>query len=86
VQGVLFRDFTRRLGRKLGLVGTVENLPDGTVKVVAEGEEAMLNKIVERLHNGPPLAKVTDIKIEWQEASGAFPNFKIIYRGFFDRF
>ena len=37
VQMVMYRDFTARFARRLGLVGEVKNLSDGTVRVIAEG-------------------------------------------------
>lgn len=86
VQGVLFRDFTHRTARKLGLVGTVENLPDRNVKIVAEGEEAKLYDFLAKLKKGPLLSNVDDVKVEWCEATGAFKDFKIVYHGFLDHF
>ena len=42
VQGVMYRDFAARTAKKLSVVGEVENQKDGTVKVVAQGEEKNL--------------------------------------------
>ena len=42
VQLVMYRDFTRRKAKQLGIVGTVENLDNGNVYVIAEGEEKTL--------------------------------------------
>jgi acylphosphatase len=85
VQGVLFRDFTCRAGRKLALTGTVENIPDGTVKAVAEGEEAKLDEFLVHLKKGPLLSHVEDVKVEWSESTNIFKDFKIVYHGFLDR-
>jgi len=81
----LFRDFTKRNARKLNLKGTVENLSDGTVRVVAEGDENRLHELLEAMKKGPPLAKVEDVKVDWQEPTNKFSDFKIIYHGFLDR-
>ncbi len=86
VQGVLFRDFTFRNAKKISLTGTVENLSDGAVKVVAQGEEDKLNIFLEKLKKGSLLSKVEDIKIEWSEGRGEFKDFKIVYHGFLDHF
>jgi len=86
VQGVLFRDFTCRTARKLFLKGTVENLADGTVKVVAEGDEVKLNEFLLQLKKKHPLAKVADLIVEWREATNTFSDFKIVYHGFLDHF
>lgn len=86
VQGVLFRDFTQRTAKKLALTGTVENLRDGTVKAVAEGDEAKLYDFLAKLKKGPILSHVEDVKAEWSDATGAFKDFKIVYHGFLDHF
>ncbi len=86
VQGVLFRDFTCRLAKRLLLTGTVENLPDGKVKVIVEGDMVKLGGLLLQLQKGPILAKVKDMKVDWREPSNLFSNFKILYHGFLDHF
>lgn len=64
VQGVFFRDFTRRHARRLGLVGRVRNLSGGsTVEVVAEGPRAALEELLTRLREGPPGAVVVGVHL-----------------------
>jgi acylphosphatase len=70
VQGVGFRYTVRGIANRLGVPGGVENLPDGTVLLVAEGPEdrlqgLLLNIRVSRL--GPHIA---DERIEWGAAQG----------------
>lgn len=83
VQGVMFRDFVKRTAQKLGLTGTVENHPDGSVFVVAEGKEEQLKKFVPMLRKKPLIsrmvARVENIEETWSEATGAFPDFRILY-------
>lgn len=79
VQMVLFRDFAQRKARGLGIVGEVENLPDGTVRVRAEGEKESLERFITHLKRGPLLAKVADVKAEWSEPSGMYTKFLIRY-------
>ena len=79
VQMVLFRDFTRRYARKLGLVGFVRNENDGGVLVVAEGEEAPLKLLLAKIHRGPMFSRVEDLELSWQEAVGKFSDFVIDY-------
>ena len=76
---VLFRDSTRRQAKKLNLTGWVKNELDGTVKVTAEGEEKNLKQFIDWCYNGPMLARVDKIDINWQKAAGQFENFKIKY-------
>lgn len=65
VQGVGFRYGTLQIANQLGIVGTVQNLPDGTVKIIAEGSQLSLEKFIHRINAGPtPFAKVTDTQIK----------------------
>ena len=79
VQVVMFRDFTRRFAKKLGLSGFVRNETDGSVWVVAEGEEAALNLLLAKLNRGPIFARVEDVEIEWKSPGGRFKDFVIDY-------
>lgn len=83
VQGVMFRDFVKRNAQKLGLTGTVENRPDGSVHIVVEGVENQLKKFVPILHKKPLISRmvahIETIEEKWGEATGEFPNFKILY-------
>lgn len=79
VQMVMFRDFAQRKAKTLGLFGTVENLEDGSVQVVAQGDEDKLDKFIELLRTGPVFAKVKNIDIRWGETEKEFEDFKIIY-------
>jgi len=79
VQMVMFRDFTRRNAVKLALVGTVQNLDDGSVYVVSEGEEKNLRKLLKLLKKGPIFAKVKEVKEYWVEPIGGLSGFNIVY-------
>ncbi|MCR4330312.1 MAG: acylphosphatase [Patescibacteria group bacterium] len=79
VQLVMYRDFTKRNARRLGIVGTVQNMNDGSVRVVAEGEEDALRKFLTRLQKGSILARVGKVEEVWNEATGEFKTFEIIY-------
>ena len=58
VQGVGFRWFVRERARRLGLSGWVRNLPDGSVEVVAVGDDAQIELLKGELRRGPPGAVV----------------------------
>lgn len=58
MQGVFFRDSTRREAVRLGLTGYANNMPDGSVEVVACGTSLALDKLGEWLKSGPPMASV----------------------------
>lgn len=64
VQGVGFRWWTRDLAGRLGLTGTVRNLPDGSVEVCAQGDDAALAELRARLATGAPGAVVESVDEE----------------------
>lgn len=70
VQGVGFREFIRRNALDLGLSGTAENLDDGRVEVVAEGDREELELLLVRLQAGPVHAEVEDVEVIWGDAGG----------------
>ena len=77
VQGVGFRWFVERVADKLGLVGHVRNLYDGSVETYAEGNEDALNAFYKEIKIGPRSAHVTDVKVKWNEYTGDFKEFRI---------
>ena len=79
VQMVMYRDFTARSARKLGIVGTVRNCTDGSVFVVAEGEESALSQFLLLLRKGSVLASVEDVSASWSDATGEYTSFTITY-------
>ena len=64
VQGVGFREATVEQARSLGVMGWVRNGEDGTVLVHAEGSERALEQLAGFLHEGPSLARVSNVAIE----------------------
>jgi len=61
VQGVFFRDSTKKEALKLGLQGSAVNLSDGTVKVCLRGESEDIDLLERWLHKGPELATVDSV-------------------------
>ncbi|HBF42562.1 MAG TPA: acylphosphatase [Desulfobacteraceae bacterium] len=79
VQGVWFRDSTRREADRLGVFGWVKNRPDGAVEVLVEGSETHVEKLISWCRHGPSAAKVHwlhDCREEWQ---GEFKSFDIVF-------
>ena len=79
VQGVFYRDSTRKKALELGLVGTVKNLPDGTVQIVAEGSRESLEALAEWAKLGPPASNVSHLGLSYEKPSGQFDRFEITY-------
>ncbi|MGD8851201.1 MAG: acylphosphatase [Gammaproteobacteria bacterium] len=72
VQGVFFRASTRSEAQMLGVTGRAENLPDGSVEVLACGEPAAVDRLREWLWQGPLSARVDDV--ECRRVAAAAPS------------
>lgn len=70
VQGVWFRASTRDEAQHLGLAGFVENRPDGSVYLEAEGDDAAVAQLLAWLETGPPLARVDAVQVDEGEVQG----------------
>ncbi len=77
VHGVFFRQSTKELAQKLGLVGWVKNTADGTVEIMAGGEKNKLDQLIAWCRKGPPFAKVEKVKVEWKKNLEDFEDFSI---------
>lgn len=79
MQGVSFRAFTLRQAQAHRLTGWVQNLPDGRVEFVAEGDVFALEQFLQVCQKGPPLSQVTQVETHWEEALGDLQPFSIRY-------
>jgi acylphosphatase len=70
VQGVFFRDSTRREAERRGVAGWVTNRPDGAVEAVFEGLAADVDALVEFCRSGPGQAEVRDVEVADEEPEG----------------
>ena len=73
VQGVSFRVWTQAEARQLGLAGWVRNERDGSVSALLAGSDEAVATMIERLHAGPPGARVADVQVE-QAANSELPD------------
>jgi acylphosphatase len=78
VQGVYFRAAAQREARRLGLSGWVRNRPDGSVEILAEGEEQAIRELYGWAQKGPSAARVERVDTRWRSYSGDFADFRII--------
>jgi acylphosphatase len=79
VQGVFFRASTQEKARELAVSGWARNRWDGTVEVLAEGEESRVAELQRWCHEGPPGARVTRVLVEDEPYRGEFEGFTIRY-------
>jgi acylphosphatase len=77
VQGVFFRENTKRLADSLNVKGWVRNRDDGRVEAVFEGEEQDVKTMVEFCSRGPPRATVTNAEVKWTNYVGEFDTFEV---------
>jgi len=72
VQGVGYRFWAMKRARELGLGGFARNMPDGSVEVLLDGPEPLVNRMMELCERGPAWATVRTI--EELKAKGSFPE------------
>jgi acylphosphatase len=70
VQGVFFRDTTRRMADSRGVAGWVRNNPDGSVEAAFEGPADAVDAMVRYMHEGPRGAGVDKVDVFDEEAEG----------------
>ncbi len=79
VQGVGFRWFTERQARRIGVVGWVRNLRDGSVEIWAEGSERNLEALKETVSRGPSGSYVRSVESRPARATGRYYDFSITF-------
>lgn len=67
VQGVFYRGWSVETARSLGVRGWVRNRRDGSVEMLVQGDEAAVQRMIERCREGPPAARVTRVDVEASE-------------------
>ena len=78
VQGVYYRQNTLQKAQELGIFGWVRNLSDGRVESVMEGSKVNIDKILAWCKQGPPDAKVEEVKFIDEPYKNEFSTFDII--------
>ena len=79
VQGVFFRDFTKRKSQKLKLTGWVKNLNNGSVSLEVVGEDSQLKLFKNWLHTGSPLSEVEHVEFNLlNNIQNPYKDFKIV--------
>lgn len=77
VQGVFFRHYTKKMARSLNVNGWCRNNPDGTVIIVAEGEDKEINELAKWCKIGSPMAKVREVKVDQEKFTGSEQRFEV---------
>ncbi len=80
VQGVFFRESTRREAASLGVAGWVKNLPDGRVEAFFVGPRPLCERALSFVRTGPPGARVDRVESRWEDSPAPPPRtFEIRY-------
>lgn len=77
VQGVGYRFYATRVARRLGLKGWIQNMRDGSVEALVEGEKKAIDDWLDELREGPRFAEVTKIDQQSKEFTGKLPDFDV---------
>jgi len=81
VQKVRYRSKVKEIADELGVVGDVENLADGPVRIYAEAEEGILDDFIAKINIRNHLIDVRDVSASFEAATGEFNVFKKIITG-----
>lgn len=79
VQGVGFRGFVHGVATRLDVAGSVRNLPDGRVEVLAAGETPAILLLYQACLQGPHPGLVQQVKLQKNAVFEAGDSFKIVY-------
>jgi acylphosphatase len=77
VQGVAFRYYARSMASRLGVKGWIRNMVSGDVEAIIEGSEYKVNQMLEWCKEGPGMARVEKVTVDWLSYIGEFTDFNI---------
>jgi len=77
VQGVFFRASIENLAKSRGIVGHVENLPNGSVKLVAQGDKKKLEEFLGHIKDHPGQAEIENVDVEYAKITCPCTEFKV---------
>ena len=77
VQGVGFRYTVKTVATGFEITGTIKNLPDGRVELIAEGSHAELDAFRAALHDAGLAGFIRDEQVIWADAKNEFKGFEI---------
>lgn len=78
VQGVGYRKFTLALAQEYGILGSVQNLADGSVEIYAYGSDDKIARFTQALHKGSSRAEVQEVRITPIQEKADYTTFVIL--------
>ena len=79
VQGVFFRQSTKVMAIKNNVKGWVQNLDDGRVEIVAQGETQDIDNLAHWCKTGPANSRVDEFELSEENVTDEFENFEVRY-------
>jgi acylphosphatase len=79
VQGVFYRVHTKNTADKLGIKGYVRNLANGSVEAVFEGDQPVVDQMIDWCHKGPEMSRVDHVQTQEIKTLSDFKIFEIRY-------
>lgn len=80
VQGVFFRANVKKIADRMGVLGLVENLEDGSVRIYAQGSKQLLEEFFRQVEASPGLSEVERVKVIWSLEAAVFSRFEIRHK------
>jgi len=80
VQMVGYQNFVYRVAKSLEIAGIVENLEDGSVRIIAEGKRKNLEEFIGRIKNVPSPIVINEVRIDFGKAKNEFGDFNVMTR------
>lgn len=77
VQGVGYRYFAQKNANRYQLTGYAMNMPDGSVKLIAQGHDPQLEAFIGCLESGPRFASVESISVDGLDETETYYNFEV---------
>jgi len=77
VIGVGFRAWTKIQAKINGVTGWVRNHKDGFVEALIQGDENKVKTMIEIVKQGPPISRVNNVEVYFQDAKEIFDGFEI---------
>jgi len=77
VQGVGFRAHVEYYALHMGALGWVRNVRNDMVEAVAEGSRELVERFITMVSEGPRMARVDEVKVEWESPTGEFGGFSV---------
>ena len=77
VQGVGFRNFVYTLAKENQLLGYTQNLKNGDVETIVEGDRSKIETIILAIQKGNTYSSVDEVVVEWNSPIGEFQDLTI---------